>query len=88
VWEVDAAESVRAQIFVAMSCDILSEAKFHIESYRMVLTIFVSLLVPRRVRAGVLWLLLLLAALIEHVEEVELRGDWKNEDQQSTDHRL
>jgi hypothetical protein len=34
-------------------------------------------------------LLLLLSALVEHLlEELELRGDWKDEDQQSAEQRL
>jgi len=54
---------------------------------RTILTIFVSLLVPGRVRAGVLWLLRLLA--VEHlVEELKLRRDWEDEDQQSADQGL
>ena len=49
--------------------------------------VFVPLLVPGRVRAGVMWLLWLLA--VEHlVEELELRRDRKNEDQQSADQGL
>lgn len=54
------------------------------------LTILVSLLVPGRVRASILWLLLLLvSALVEHLlEELELRRDGEDEDQQGADQRL
>ena len=53
-------------------------------------TILVSLLVPGRVRASVLRLLLLLvSALVEHLfEELELRRDREDEDQQGADQRL
>jgi hypothetical protein len=58
--------------------------------WRSSLTIFVSLLVPVGVRTSVLWLLLLLlSALVEHLlEELELRRDWEDKDQQSADQRL